>query len=98
MRLRANSALRAVCWFPTFLCMLTAFRTPRGSRTSARILTRARPNAVALLAAEARVDSIIALGGGSSLDCAKAINFLLTNGGSMREYGDMGRRASRCCR
>jgi alcohol dehydrogenase len=39
-----------------------------------------------LLAAEAGVDSIIALGGGSSLDCAKAINFLLTNGGSMRDY------------
>ncbi len=32
------------------------------------------------------MDSIIALGGGSSLDCAKAINFLYTNGGSMREY------------
>ena len=40
----------------------------------------------ACLAAEAGVDSIIALGGGSSLDCAKAINFLLTNGGSMRDY------------
>ena len=34
----------------------------------------------------AGVDSIIALGGGSSLDCAKAINFLLTNGGTMRDY------------
>lgn len=32
------------------------------------------------------IDSIVALGGGSSLDCAKAINFLLTNGGSMRDY------------
>ncbi|MBA2527884.1 MAG: iron-containing alcohol dehydrogenase, partial [Pyrinomonadaceae bacterium] len=26
------------------------------------------------------MDSIIGLGGGSSLDCAKGINFLLTNG------------------
>src|SRR3954466_2707273 len=33
-----------------------------------------------------RVDSIVALGGGSSLDCAKGINFVLTNGGSMRDY------------
>src|SRR4029453_4974609 len=28
-----------------------------------------------------QVDSIAALGGGSSLDCAKGINFVLTNGG-----------------
>jgi len=32
------------------------------------------------------VDSIVALGGGSSMDCAKAINFLLTNGGAMKDY------------
>ena len=32
------------------------------------------------------IDSIVALGGGSSLDCAKGINLLLTNGGRMRDY------------
>ena len=32
------------------------------------------------------VDSLVALGGGSSLDCAKGINFLLTNGGHIRDY------------
>ncbi len=37
-------------------------------------------------AAPLSVDSIIALGGGSSLDCAKGINFLLTNGGQMQDY------------
>lgn len=37
-------------------------------------------------AAPHEVDSLIGLGGGSSLDCAKAISFLLTNGGSMRDY------------
>src|SRR5919112_5842385 len=37
-------------------------------------------------AAPFEVDSIVALGGGSSLDCAKGINFLLTNGGRMQEY------------
>ena len=31
-------------------------------------------------------DSIVGLGGGSSLDCAKGINFLLTNGGTIAEY------------
>jgi len=37
-------------------------------------------------AADHRIDGLVALGGGSSLDCAKGINFLLTNGGSMRDY------------
>jgi alcohol dehydrogenase len=37
-------------------------------------------------AAPLQVDSIIGLGGGSSLDCAKGINFLLTNGGRMQDY------------
>lgn len=37
-------------------------------------------------AAPLRIDSIIGLGGGSSLDCAKGINFLLTNGGRVNDY------------
>lgn len=40
-----------------------------------------------------RFDSIIALGGGSSLDCAKGINFLLTNGGRMQDYLGYGKAA-----
>jgi alcohol dehydrogenase len=36
------------------------------------------------------IDSIIGLGGGSSLDCAKGINFLLTNGGRMSDYRGYG--------
>jgi alcohol dehydrogenase len=39
------------------------------------------------------VDSIVGLGGGSSLDCAKGINFLLTNGGEMRDYHGYGKAA-----
>lgn len=31
-------------------------------------------------------DSMVALGGGSSLDCAKGINFVLTNGGTIKDY------------
>ncbi|PYU17485.1 MAG: alcohol dehydrogenase [Acidobacteria bacterium] len=44
-----------------------------------------------VFAAACRVDSIIGLGGGSSLDCAKGINFVLTNGGSMRDYWGYGK-------
>jgi alcohol dehydrogenase len=42
-------------------------------------------------AAAERIDGIVALGGGSSLDCAKGINFVLTNGGSMRDYRGHGK-------
>jgi alcohol dehydrogenase len=38
-----------------------------------------------------QIDSIIGLGGGSSLDCAKGINFLLTNGGRMADYRGYGK-------
>ena len=39
------------------------------------------------------IDLIVAVGGGSSLDCAKAINFLLSNGGRMRDYWGYGKAA-----
>ncbi len=38
------------------------------------------------VAKEGQVDIIIGLGGGSSMDTAKGCNFLLTNGGHMRDY------------
>jgi alcohol dehydrogenase len=45
----------------------------------------------ARFAAPLNIDSLIALGGGSSLDCAKGINFVLTNGGRMRDYHGYGK-------
>src|SRR5262245_51303144 len=37
------------------------------------------------------LDAIVALGGGSSLDCAKGINFVLTNGGNIADYRGYGK-------
>ena len=37
------------------------------------------------------IDSIIGLGGGSSLDCAKGINFLLTQGGAIHDFQGYGK-------
>jgi alcohol dehydrogenase class IV len=39
------------------------------------------------------IDCIVAVGGGSSMDCAKGINFILTNGGRMADYKGHGRAA-----
>jgi alcohol dehydrogenase len=36
-------------------------------------------------------DLIVGLGGGSSIDCAKGINFVLTNGGRMQDYWGVGK-------
>ena len=42
---------------------------------------------------EAGVDAVVALGGGSSLDCAKAVNLLATNGGEIADYRGYGKAA-----
>ncbi len=44
-------------------------------------------------AAPLGIDSIVGFGGGSSLDCAKGINFLLTNGGTVADYRGYGKAA-----
>jgi alcohol dehydrogenase len=45
------------------------------------------------VAAAAGIDTILGLGGGSSMDTAKGCNFLLTNGGQMRDYWGVGKAA-----
>jgi alcohol dehydrogenase len=44
-------------------------------------------------AAEFGPDLLVAVGGGSALDTAKGINFVLTNGGRMEDYQGMGKAA-----
>jgi alcohol dehydrogenase len=48
--------------------------------------TSAMADAGAAVARTERADSLVGLGGGSSMDCAKAIGFLLANGGRMPDY------------
>ncbi|WP_437227839.1 iron-containing alcohol dehydrogenase [Planctomicrobium sp. SH661] len=67
-----------------------------GIRTS--LFDEVRPNPTTLdidrgtdFARSLGVDLIIGLGGGSSMDCAKGINFLLTNGGAMIDYKGTGK-------
>jgi alcohol dehydrogenase len=43
------------------------------------------------VAREAEIDLFVALGGGSSMDCATGINFLLTNGGKVEDYWGVGK-------
>jgi alcohol dehydrogenase len=42
------------------------------------------------VAKEAGIDTLIGLGGGSAMDTAKGCNFLLTNGGHMKDYWGVG--------
>ena len=64
---------------------------PASSTTSMPIPIRRMVEAGRAFAAACGIDSIVAIGGGSSLDCAKGINFVLTNGGTMRDYRGFGK-------
>src|SRR5438270_137290 len=43
------------------------------------------------MARDRKINLLVAVGGGSSMDCAKGINFLYSNGGSMDDYKGFGK-------
>jgi len=43
------------------------------------------------VARQFKPDLLVGLGGGSSMDCAKGINFIYTNGGQMKDYWGVGK-------
>ncbi|HEY8548718.1 MAG TPA: iron-containing alcohol dehydrogenase [Vicinamibacterales bacterium] len=76
---RASALLRGACVRVTLFTDFDA--NPDGDMvdTGARAARRAG------------VDGIVAVGGGSSLDCAKGINFVLTGGGTIADYRGYGK-------
>lgn len=53
--------------------------------------TTAHVDAGLVLARRYEPELLIGLGGGSSMDCAKGVNFLYTNGGKMQDYWGVGK-------
>mgnify|MGYP003345185312 CR=1 FL=1 len=49
------------------------------------------PAAGVAFARQYQIEVIVAVGGGSSMDCAKGVNFILTNGGQMSDYKGIGK-------
>ena len=57
-----------------------------GENPDSRMIERGRA-----VAAEVGIDSLVGFGGGSSMDTAKGISFLLTSGGTMADYRGFGK-------
>lgn len=53
--------------------------------------TTAHVEAGVVAARSFEIDLIVGLGGGSSMDCAKGVNFVLSNGGAMSDYWGVGK-------
>jgi alcohol dehydrogenase len=64
------------------VCCFDAVEENPGTRCVDRCLEAAR---------RSKIDTIVGLGGGSSLDTAKGCNFLFTNGGRMEDYRGIGK-------
>ena len=75
-------------------------RSLQGAGLGVVIYDRARENPTTsdvdqcvAVAKHAGIDTFVGLGGGSSMDTAKGCNFILTNGGQMKDYWGIGKAA-----
>lgn len=82
---RAGHVATAVCLLEAAGIPVTVYAETRENPTESDAA------ACCAVARSAKFDCLVALGGGSSLDTAKAGNFLLTNGGAMRDYQGYGK-------
>ena len=70
----------------------------RQARAAVRVFDEAEENPTTVCvdkavaaAREHEADLLVGLGGGSSMDCTKGCNFILTNGGRMQDYWGVGK-------
>lgn len=82
---RAGHVERCLTSLRTAQVEITIFRDVHQNPTTADVARGLE------IARERRIDFLIAVGGGSAMDCAKGVNFLLTNGGRMQDYWGVGK-------
>jgi len=83
----AGHPQRAVAYLEAAGMEVSVFDEVRENPTTTQV------EAGAAFARDQRIDLIVGIGGGSSMDCAKGLNFVLTNGGHMTDYKGFGKAA-----
>lgn len=81
----AGHADKAVASLAEEGCQVTVFDQVEENPTSEHVESGARA------ARDSQADFLVGLGGGSAMDCAKGINFLVSNGGRMEDYWGFGK-------
>jgi alcohol dehydrogenase len=82
----AAGHVERACWALAASCVdVTVYDRARENPTTGDV------EACVEVARASGIDTLIGLGGGSSMDTAKGCNFLLTNGGRMQDYWGIGK-------